>query len=92
MAIEDSNTVQEIIESKPTAAQIDAALNQITSMALALTGICFDIIQVDENGNLSVAAATLATQIGWTADRCLGFQLQSSDGWMNLPAGGNSHD
>jgi hypothetical protein len=86
MAIEDSNTAQKSTDSKPTAAQIDVALNEITQMAQALNSVCECILDAgDKSGYLSLAAAKMALQIGWTADRCLGLGIRTTDEWMLSP-------
>lgn len=69
----------------PDNEQIEAALYDIAHMADALRNLCTQAIQDDETGLLTSAAEHLALKIGWTADRCLGFQVNSSDGWLMTP-------
>ncbi|QOJ24675.1 MAG: hypothetical protein HRU78_14330 [Gammaproteobacteria bacterium] len=69
----------------PNAEQIDCALNEIGHMAAALESICWQVSQGDKEGDLIVAAANLAAKIGWTADRCCGFDIKSSDSWLMSP-------
>ncbi|MXS83685.1 hypothetical protein [Nitrosomonas oligotropha] len=54
-------------------------------MSSALSNLCNEAIQGDETGQLTLAAEHLALKIGWTADRCLGFQVNSSDDWLMPP-------
>ena len=68
----------------PNAEQIKYALYDIADMALALRHLCSAATD-DETGFNASAAEYLASKIGWTADRCLGFQVNSSDQWLMSP-------
>lgn len=88
MANNDSTTKELnpcMIKDLPNAEQIKSALSDIGVMAEALKALCYHIIEGDEDGHLTVAAAHLATKIGWVADRCLGFDGKSSDDWLMPP-------
>ena len=75
-------------EDKLDAEQTKHALQHIAHMACALQAICSEIEQRDKEGDLIIAAANLAAKIGWTADRCLNFDVQESDKWL-MPYGWN---
>jgi len=53
-------------------------------MALALRELCYSIVDGGTD-NKGTAAATIASQIGWIADRCIGFDHHDSDFWMLPP-------
>ena len=72
-------------EDLPNAEQITSALFDIAVMAESIKIICDAAIQGDSTGLLTSAAEHLASKIGWTADRCLGFQVNSSDDWLMPP-------
>lgn len=65
--------------------QTISALKQIAHMASAIESLCYKI-EDDEDGDLITAAANLAAKIGWTADRCLNFDIKDSDNWLMPPA------
>lgn len=70
-----------------TPAQMEVGLSQIASMALALKGICTQAIDGDDDGNLRVAARSMASEIGLIADRCLGFDINGGiDEWLLPPS------
>ena len=88
MANEDFTTTElnpSMSKDLPNAEQIECALYDIGHIAAALERICYQVSGSYEDGDLIVAAANLAAKIGWTADRCLGFQVNSSDGWLMSP-------
>lgn len=88
MADKDSTTTElnpSMSKDLPNAEQIECALYDIGHMAAALECLCYQVGEGDKEGDLIVAAANLAAKIGWTADRCLGFQVNSSDGWLMPP-------
>ncbi len=69
----------------PNAEQIKHALADIAEMAEAVRALSDEIIQGDESGYLNVAVGHLASKIGWTADRCRGFDNSSPDEWLMSP-------
>jgi hypothetical protein len=75
-------------EDKLDAEQTKHALEHIAHMACALQAICSEIEQGKEDGDFIMAASNLAAKIGWTADRCLNFEVRSSDKWL-MPYGWN---
>lgn len=88
MATKDSTTTElnpVMSKNLPNAEQIECALYDIASMAESIKIICDEAIQGDKTGLLTFAAEQLASKIRWTADRCLGFQVNSSDGWLMTP-------
>ncbi|MBA3755822.1 MAG: hypothetical protein H0X02_06155 [Nitrosomonas sp.] len=88
MTDKDSTTTElnpSMSKDLPNAEQIECVLYDIASMAESLKIICDAAIQGDKSGLLTSAAEHLASKIGWTADRCLGFQVNSSDDWLMPP-------
>lgn len=71
---------------KATPEQIAIALDQIAHMAAAIGELCTIAGEGDPGGYMRYAARHLAEKIGWTADRCLGFDIQESDNWLLPPA------
>lgn len=72
------------IEAKQN--QIEIALEQIAHMAMSVSQLCTIAGGGDSGGYMAYAARHLANKIGWTADRCLGFDIQESDDWLLPPA------
>jgi hypothetical protein len=54
-------------------------------MARSIEHLCISGIDDSFNEMSFVAAYKMAAQIGWMADRSLGFKCYGEDGWM-LPA------
>ena len=75
----DSNKAQ------PTPEQMKIAFEQIATMANALQGVCNNIIAGTNSGALAMGAQSMAVQIGWIADRCIGFDVKEPDAWMLPP-------
>ena len=69
----------------PNAEQITCALYDIANMAESIKVLCNEAAEGDETGYLTFSAEQLAAKIGWTADRCLGFQIKNSDDWLMAP-------
>ena len=71
--------------TEPTQEQMKAVLEEIALMARSIEHLCISGIDGGFNELSFVAAQKMATQIGWMADRCLGFTCVGSDGWL-LPS------
>jgi len=72
-------------KTKPTPEQMKVAFEQIATMANSLQSLCDDIIAGKNSGAMGMGAQSMAAQIGWIADRCIGFDVKESDSWFLPP-------
>lgn len=72
--------------TEPSLEQMKAVLDEIAMMSRNLKHLCIAGIVNNRSECSFIAASNIAAQIGWMADRCIGFTHQGSDDWL-LPAG-----
>lgn len=71
--------------STTTPEQAQTAFYEIAQLSMSLKYLCGDALQSDleDSGKLMVAAEAIANQIGWIADRCLGYDIQGgAEDWL----------
>lgn len=72
--------------TQPSSEQMKVALSKIAGMAMSLRVLCSIDVDRDTQDAVISMARNMASQIGWIADRCRGFESDTPDGWMLPPA------
>lgn len=72
--------------TQPTPEQMKVAFDQIANLATGLQSLC----NIEGGQQLAcvlpLAVESIAAQIGWIADKCIGFGVKGSDGWFLPPS------
>jgi hypothetical protein len=81
-AQESANVIVEDLPPKITQKQMELALDEITTMADVLRHLCMEAMQGNSAKN-AAAACYISSQIGYIADRCLGFDGFGPDHFLS---------
>lgn len=68
--------------TQPSLEQMRVAFGEITGIARTLQKLLYGGIDSASHEEVIVMAGMLVAQIGWMADRCVGFEFDSPEGWL----------